>query len=104
MRERTWAQSPEDMLLAAVGQCLVVGYAGTCAERGVEIRSLQIEVSGRVDFMAAYRLEDGNPGFPSVASWSRSTPMPLVSSSRTYTVGWSPKAAIPNTIASPSRG
>jgi organic hydroperoxide reductase OsmC/OhrA len=46
--------SPEDMLLAAVGQCLAVGYASTTAARGIALRSLEIEVRGKVNFMVAY--------------------------------------------------
>ena len=55
--------SPEDMLLAAVGQCLSVGYAGSLAARDIPIQRLEITVSGRVDFRVAYGLAEGNPGF-----------------------------------------
>jgi uncharacterized OsmC-like protein len=55
--------SPEELLLAAVGQCLSVGYAGSAASAGIEIESLEIEVRGRVNFAAAYGVEPGNPGF-----------------------------------------
>lgn len=55
--------TPEEMLLAAVGQCLAVGYAGGAAARGIRIDSLEIEVGGKVNLPAAYGVEDGNPGF-----------------------------------------
>ena len=58
--------SPEDMLLAAVGQCLAVGYASTTAARGITLRSLEIEVRGKVNFMVAYGLVAGNPGFDGI--------------------------------------
>jgi uncharacterized OsmC-like protein len=58
--------SPEDMLLAAVGQCLAVGYASTTAARGIALRSLEIEVRGKVNFMVAYGLAAGNPGFDGI--------------------------------------
>jgi uncharacterized OsmC-like protein len=55
--------TPEEMLLGAVGQCLIVGYAGAAASRGIKIDSLEIDVHGRVNLPAAYGVEDGNPGF-----------------------------------------
>jgi uncharacterized OsmC-like protein len=58
--------SPEDMLLTAVGQCLIVGLAGSAAARGIEIDDLYVEVEGIVNLTAAYGLEEGSPGFRSV--------------------------------------
>jgi uncharacterized OsmC-like protein len=58
--------SPEDMLLTAVGQCLVVGLAGSAAARGIEIDGLEVEVSGIVNLTAAYGVEPGSPGFQAV--------------------------------------
>jgi uncharacterized OsmC-like protein len=58
--------SPEDMLLTAVGQCLVVGLAGSAAARGIEIDALEVEVSGVVNLTAAYGVEPGSPGFDGV--------------------------------------
>jgi len=55
--------SPEDMLLTAVGQCLVVGLAGSAAARGIVIDALEVEVSGTVNLTAAYGVEPGSPGF-----------------------------------------
>ena len=58
--------SPEDMLLTAVGQCLIVGVAGSAAARDIEIKDLYVEVGGVVNLTAAYGLEDGSPGFQSL--------------------------------------
>lgn len=58
--------SPEDMLLTAVGQCLVVGLAGSAAARGIEIHTLEVEVSGVVNLTAAYGVESGSPGFDGI--------------------------------------
>ena len=55
--------SPEDMLLTAVGQCLVVGLAGSASARGIAIDVLEVEVSGAVNLTAAYGVEPGSPGF-----------------------------------------
>jgi len=58
--------SPEDMLLTAVGQCLVVGLAGSASARGIEIDSLEVEVGGVVNLSAAYGVEPGSPGFSGI--------------------------------------
>ena len=58
--------SPEDMLLTAVGQCLVVGLAGSAAARGIEIATLEVEVGGVVNLTAAYGVEPGSPGFQAI--------------------------------------
>jgi uncharacterized OsmC-like protein len=55
--------TPEEMLLAAVGQCLAVGYAGAATARGIRIESLEIDVKGEVNLPAAYGVQEGNPGF-----------------------------------------
>src|SRR6185312_14922429 len=38
--------SPEDLLLGAVGQCLIVGLAGAATARGVRIERLSVDVEG----------------------------------------------------------
>jgi uncharacterized OsmC-like protein len=58
--------SPEDMLLTAVGQCLVVGLAGTASARGIAIDALAVEVAGVVNLTAAYGVEPGSPGFQAI--------------------------------------
>jgi uncharacterized OsmC-like protein len=58
--------TPEDMLLTAVGHCLAATYIGGLSAASVTVRSLQIDVSGRVNFRAAYGLEADNPGFESI--------------------------------------
>lgn len=57
------APSPEDLLLAAVGHCLTVGWVGAVSSRGYSIESLEITVNGAVDLTAAYGVTEGNPGF-----------------------------------------
>jgi len=58
--------APEEMLLGAVGQCLIVGLASSAAARGIRIESLAVEVQGKANLTAAYGIEEGNPGFDSV--------------------------------------
>jgi uncharacterized OsmC-like protein len=58
--------TPQDLLLTAVGHCLAATYIGGLSAAGIAVRSLQINVSGRVNFRAAYGLEAANPGFESI--------------------------------------
>jgi len=58
--------SPEDLLLGAVGQCLIVGLAGAASARGVAIKDLRVDVEGDVNLPAAYGLADGHPGFQAI--------------------------------------
>jgi uncharacterized OsmC-like protein len=58
--------APEEMLLGAVGQCLIVGLAGSAAARGIRIESLAVDVEGKANLTAAFGLEEGNPGFDSI--------------------------------------
>jgi uncharacterized OsmC-like protein len=55
--------APEEMLLGAVAQCLIVGLAGSASARGIRIRSLTVDAEGIVNLTAAYGVEAGNPGF-----------------------------------------
>lgn len=58
--------TPEDMLLTAVGNCLAATYIGGLSAVGIAVKSLRIDVSGRVNFRAAFGLEAANPGFESI--------------------------------------
>ncbi|PTR10570.1 putative OsmC-like protein [Nitrosospira sp. Nsp5] len=58
--------TPEDMLLTAVGHCLTATYIGGLSAAGITVKSLRLDVSGRVNFRAAYGLEAANPGFESI--------------------------------------
>ncbi len=41
--------NPQEMLLASLNSCMIVGYAAGAAMRGVEIESLEIDSSGEFD-------------------------------------------------------
>lgn len=60
------APAPEELLLAAVGQCLTVGIVGAAAARGLRINALSVTAEGVVDLAAAYGVGDDHPGFRSV--------------------------------------
>ncbi len=58
--------TPQDMLLAAVGHCLTASYIGGLSTARINVESLRVHVSGRVNFRAAFAVEPGNPGFEDI--------------------------------------
>lgn len=55
--------TPQDLLLTAIGHCLTASYVGGLSAARINIESLRVHVSGRVNFRAAFAVEPGNPGF-----------------------------------------
>lgn len=55
--------NPVEQLLAALGNCLAVGYAANASVAGITLDALRIEVSGELDLSAFLGLSDGNAGF-----------------------------------------
>lgn len=60
------APNPVEYVLAALGGCLTVGYAAAAAARGVELRSLEIEVKGNVDLRVFLGLAEGHAGYDKI--------------------------------------
>ena len=60
------APNPVEQLLAALGNCYVVGYAVNASVRGVEIRSLSIDVEGDLDLDVFMGLRKGDAGFTAI--------------------------------------
>ncbi|MXS86059.1 OsmC family peroxiredoxin [Nitrosomonas sp. HPC101] len=58
--------SPQDLLLTAVGHCLAASYIGGLSAARINVESLRLHVSGRVNFGVAYAVEAGNPGFEDI--------------------------------------
>jgi uncharacterized OsmC-like protein len=58
--------TPQELLLAGIGNCLAATYVGGLTAAGIEVRSLRLDVSGQVDFRVAYGVAEGNPGFASI--------------------------------------
>jgi uncharacterized OsmC-like protein len=62
------AANPQELLLAAIGSCMSVAYAEFAVGMGIEIQSLEIELSGRLDLRGPFGLDPDVPsGFPEVA-------------------------------------
>lgn len=61
------AVDPMELLLAAVGTCLTIGWVTAAARRGVDYRDLRIEVSGDFDLRGYLELDEAvRPGFSDI--------------------------------------
>lgn len=58
--------NPVEQLLAALGNCLAVGYAANATIAGVDIRDLRVQVEGDLDLHTFLGLTDGNAGFEDI--------------------------------------
>lgn len=60
------AVDPMELLLAAIGTCLTIGWVTQARRRGLDYRDLRIEVEGQYDLRGYLDLdEDVRPGFTS---------------------------------------
>lgn len=57
------APNPVEQLLAALGNCLAVGYAANASAADIAIHELQIDVEGDLDLHAFLGLKEGHAGF-----------------------------------------
>lgn len=62
------APNPVEQLLAALGNCLAVGYAANASVAGVELRDLRIDLQGDVDLRVFLGLADGHAGFDAISA------------------------------------
>lgn len=60
------APNPVEQLLGALGNCLAVGYAANATVAGIELKALEVELSGDLDLHTFLGLEDGHAGFRSI--------------------------------------
>ena len=65
------APNPVEYLLAALGSCLAVGYAASAATRGIELRTLELELSGTIDLRVFLGLEEGHAGYERIEVTAR---------------------------------
>lgn len=62
------APNPVEQVLAALGNCLAVGYAANATARGIEIDELSIDISGNLDLHTFLGLRPGgHAGFDDIA-------------------------------------
>jgi uncharacterized OsmC-like protein len=60
------APNPVEQLLAALGNCLAVGYAANASVAGIGIRGLRISLDGDIDLHAFLGLTPGHAGFSAI--------------------------------------
>ena len=65
------APNPVEYVLASLGSCLAVGYAASAAVRGIELRSLEIELSGTIDLRVFLGLVEGHAGYEHIEATAR---------------------------------
>ncbi|PUB12464.1 OsmC family protein [Yoonia sediminilitoris] len=58
--------NPVEQLLAALGNCLAVGYAANATAAGIEIRDMTIDVEGDLDLHTFLGLREGHAGFSGI--------------------------------------
>ena len=59
--------NPVGQLLAALGNCLAVGYAANATAAGITINDLSIDLEGDIDLHTFLGLRDGNAGYSGIA-------------------------------------
>ncbi len=57
------APNPVEQLLAALGNCLAVGYAANASAADIAIHQLEIDIEGDLDLHAFLGLKKGHAGF-----------------------------------------
>ena len=60
------APNPVEQILAALGNCLAVGYAANASAAGIELNGLQIDLSGDLDLHTFLGLADEHAGFENI--------------------------------------
>ena len=61
------APNPAEVLLGALGTCVSIGYALNAAARGIDLRSLALELEGDIDLTVFAGLaQEGNPGYSNI--------------------------------------
>ena len=60
--------NPVEQLLAALGNCLAVGYAANATMAGISIKDMTINIEGDLDLHTFLGLREGNAGFSSISA------------------------------------
>ncbi len=60
------APNPVEQVLAALGNCLAVGYAANASSAGIELKALRIDVSGDLDLHTFLGLAEDNAGYNAI--------------------------------------
>lgn len=61
------APNPQEVLMAALNACMLVGYVAGCAMKGIEIQELEIRTTGGLDLRGFLGLDSSvKPGYDSL--------------------------------------
>ena len=58
--------NPVEQVLAALGNCLAVGYAANATMAGITLNNMSIKIEGDLDLHTFLGLKEGNAGFSSI--------------------------------------
>jgi len=61
------APNPVEQVLAALGNCLAVGYAANASVEGITIHDLRIKLEGNLDLRTFLGLAEANAGYEAIA-------------------------------------
>ena len=59
--------NPVEQVLAALGNCLAVGYAANATAAGIELNDVTIELEGDLDLHTFLGLSQGNAGYENIS-------------------------------------
>jgi len=65
------APNPVEQVAAALGHCLAVGYVAALTAHDIEIRSLEVAVTGEIDLRPFLGVEDGHAGYRHLTAEAR---------------------------------
>lgn len=66
MRGRRLGADSRGLPALGVGSCVAAAWVGALTTHGISIDTLDVQVSGRVNFAGAYLLDGTPPGFSSI--------------------------------------
>ncbi|MCH8508604.1 MAG: OsmC family protein [Phycisphaerales bacterium] len=63
------APNPQELLMAAINACMMVGYVALCAAEGIELESIEIRTAGTLDLRGFLGLDESvKPGYEDVST------------------------------------
>ena len=57
------APNPVEQILGAFGACLAIGYTAGATGRGIDLRGLELDLTGIIDLPVFFGLKEGHAGF-----------------------------------------
>lgn len=60
--------NPAEQLLAALGNCLAVGYAANATAAGIKLNGMKIKIDGDLDLHTFMGLREGHAGFNNIVA------------------------------------